>query len=308
MIYIDFPAASHGQFLEYLIHKHILHVQDYQNFLPFTDLGTSHKKPKSFYTSPQVRALHITEWNLGVDITADDKIIRIPVTSNNIYMRFIFWGNKTLRVGDGTFEIDDFEKNTLEKLKHDKYTLLREMIISDQGIKNRYSKVYLRNIFYSQIRENTIYFNKFRNFTCPYFVFDFENFYSFDNFLNTVNSLAMFLHKDDVNKELLFLDYQLFLQNNHVYSMKNRVEEFFNAMLEDKDIDLSLNIIEEAFLNVLITDKFNIHSDISIFEENNSGNSWQIANEIKTVLKNRNINYSLDLAINKQLNQIVYDF
>ena len=67
-------------------------------------------------------------------------------------------------------------------------------------------------------------------------------------------------------------------------------------------------MIEEAFLNVLITENFNIHSNISTFNENYSYDAVAISNEIKQVMKDRNAEFSLDVPINQQLNKIVLEF
>ena len=58
MIYIDFPGGAHGNFLEFIICKHIIRVPEYKDFLPFTNLGTSHIRP--IIQNKLVKADHYT--------------------------------------------------------------------------------------------------------------------------------------------------------------------------------------------------------------------------------------------------------
>lgn len=307
MIYIDFPGGAHGHFLEFIILKHINRVPEYQNFLPFTDIGTSHLK-KQISSGKTVLAVHYSQRNENITIDPDDYIIRIPVINKDLYLKFIIWGNITLRTGDGTFELSDFEINTLEKLKDKKFEILKQHILYEQGIKDIYPRSYLRNIFYSQIREQDNTYTTFKSGICKILNFEFSNFYSWDSFVKNLQNIAGKLRLEFMVTDTLEADYKAFLNKNSVYLMGQKVKHLFEKITDESFIETNLNILEEAFLNVLITDKFNIHSDIRTFNNCYKVNSIEIAYEIKQILKKRNADFSLEMPIAQQLDKIVLEF
>jgi hypothetical protein len=90
--------------------------------------------------------------------------------------------------------------------------------------------------------------------------------------------------------------------------MQENVKALFTAILNDAAYSCSLNILEEAFLNALITQEFNIHSGISTFKDYYTAESTIISVEIKRVLKNRNADFDPSKPISQQLNQVVLEF
>lgn len=305
MIYIDFPGGAHGHFLEFILLKHVMRLPEYENFTPFTKLGTSHKK-LNIINKP-VQALHITQHNIKLKPKENDLVIKIPVYSD-MYIDFLYYGNLLTRVADGNVDLTHLEKNTIEKLSHNKYTIFRQTILNEFGIRKDYSRAQLRNILYSQIRQRGRSFVTFTRLNCKETNFDFAVFYNWDDFLTEINRITKITGNYNVDAGRLLEDYNLFLKNNAVLAMKDNTLSLFNAICSGHSDLFDLNILEEAFLNALITDKFNIHSDLRTFDDYYIPDSGAIATEIKQILRKRNETFSLDLSISQQLDKVVLEF
>lgn len=306
MVYIDFTGGAHGHFLEFIILKHVLRHPAYENFTPFTSLGTAHIKPSLIDKS--VFARHWTEHVPRAKFLADDLVIRIPVDPESIYLYFIFVGNSITRVADITLDLDQLEKNTLEKIPEQKHSNLKKTIMNELGIIRDYPRSKLRNIFYDRIRQRSIKFVDFQAFGAKSIAFNFDSFYNWADFLAGTNNIATALDLPQVDANRLQCDYQEFLKNNAVYWMQENVKALFTAILDDTLYSCSLNILEEAFLNVLITREFNIHSGLSTFKDYYTAEPTAISAEIKRVLKNRNVDFDTAIPISQQLDRVVLEF
>lgn len=306
MIYIDFFGGTHGNFLEFLFSKYVLNIPEYQNHSPFTSTGTSHIKPGVYFHRENIcKADHYSFYTerrnkLIQNIQTDDFLIRIKTSTEDMFYAIY---NSTTRGGDASLDLENLEFDTIRKIKesHNKFhNLLLHIPDAPDTPRN-----ILRNIFYSQIREESLrqHINNFYDFNSNIISVNVHIFYNYDllvNFLNLIaDQLGVQPHFDD------FLEvWQQFISKLECLPRKLKVDNFFEFVLNDVDTDIKFNILEEAYLNVLITELFDIHSDMSIFEDNYPFSSLIISREIKQIMKNRNKSFSLQLPISKQLEMI----
>jgi hypothetical protein len=307
MIYIDFFGGSHGHFLEFLISRYVLQIHEYQNHLPFTPSGTSHIKPtidngqKNICTAEHYSFYTEKQNNLSNKIKSDDLLIRINISTEDIY--YLVY-NTSSRAGDVKMDLDHLEIDTIRKIKEGKEKLQNWLLYLPDTPNTPRS--ILRNMFYSQMREEFHWqqVNNFYDFKCNNIItVNIHTFYNYDLLVNFLNLIADRLgaqpHFDD------FLEvWQQFISKLECLPSKLKVDNFFEFVLNDVDTDIKFNILEEAYLNVLITKLFDIHGDMSIFEDSYPCSSLTISREIKQIMKNRNKSFSLQLPILKQLEMI----
>jgi hypothetical protein len=110
MIYIDFQAGSHGNYLEFACNRHLANIPTSR--LPFGDDGAAHVKP--YLIDPVFKAWHYSN-HLGnrTELT-NSKIISIHITPDDLLQLIAIC---FLRAGSTyNFDCDHLEKNTYHKL------------------------------------------------------------------------------------------------------------------------------------------------------------------------------------------------
>jgi hypothetical protein len=292
MIYIDFYAGSHGHFLEFLINKYVYKDPQFENFLPFTDQGTSHNRvfdPNLTESTLQCQSTHYSyddqqklvgreKLILIKKIKPDDLIIRIVVEHDSLY--YIIYNAHT-RAGDISLDVHSLEVDTVAKLKSAKKFQPWLKFIDHN---NDSPRSILRNMIYSQIREYGMFaqINNFYNFTSPSNVINLEisTFYDINLLSDFLVSVA---DRCSVTVDLTGLReiWEMFISKvESVYSRK-KIDDIFEKIVNNISYDFGkLNIIEEAYLNVRITQTFDIHSGISVFSDNYPSNTKIIKDEI----------------------------
>lgn len=304
MIYIDFFGGTHGNFLEFLIAKHILQLPQYKNFYPFKESGVSHIKPLG---PLKIMSSHFTynDAHHYVNIHPDNLLIQIKVTPNILQDVFVY--NAQQRAGEESTDFNLLVNNYKDALANKKFSVLRNDIAKEYG--DWPSKRELRNIFYNKIlEENEVKIHQqFKQFNLKTIIVPFESFYSYDLLLKELNNIAITLGN---TLELDQIDnaWNKFMSLNEGYKIKLKIDSLFDHVINDISTPLSLNIFEEASLNSRITRGFNIHDSISIFDDNYPYNTQNISNDIKQIMNKRNSEFSLDLPIAKQLEKICLKF
>lgn len=120
MIYIDFQAGSHGNFLEFVCNTALAGVKSTE--LPFNNLGASHEKvydgpvlfESNHYFSHDTRFTNSRV--ISVKISYDDLL---PLSSISL-----------LRAGDHQLNNDELEVDTYNKLNNDAYRWVLDNIIN----------------------------------------------------------------------------------------------------------------------------------------------------------------------------------
>lgn len=283
-IYIDFFDGTHGNFLRYLIYRFVLDDTGFKNKLPFTDIGTSHVR-----ISAEIYKDRVQSFPSGFDIimspSVEDLIIRIVWDPEDAYLSLY---NLIYRAGSG---VDIDQRSSFLPY-------------------NASDRKQIRNKLYSQLREEDYYKlgHIFRNTNgAATHNFKFHSFFNFDALYWELTQVSKLLdartHIDATELQVIF---EQFIAKAHANSSKARIEHIFSILLKDENCDISdLLVIEEAYLNVLITKQFDIHGDLSIFNsEMYPTQLCIITEEIKQVLKNRNSNFDVCTPISDQWEQV----
>ena len=192
MIHIDFYAATHGHFLEYVTNVHLMNVPGDKNI--FDNLGASHAKSSAYDDARKIVCWHYSMWNVPID-DKTDPVIRITFDTKDDDMFFVMLTNLMYRVSTLTFE------------EH-----LENLIPAEV----RNNPAALRNNFYSKINERDTYvdvykkpFNEIKN---PIYNFPITSFYSYTNFCKQLNDLALYLNQPFKVDASLYILWQQFIE------------------------------------------------------------------------------------------------
>jgi hypothetical protein len=291
MVYIDYFGGMHGNFLEFLIAKHIFCLPKYKNWFPFKDSGVSHLKhrvpPYKYVCADHFTYNPNPHSYITVDEHVSNVLIQILAKPNHLQDVLVF--NTWQRAGETPVNFCSID-SILTK-------------IESHGEKSRQS---IRNILYWQILDKT-YIDANTNFIkyqLPTITIDFHNFYTYDSLIleleKIANATTGLLDKTDIEQAWL-----MFMQLNVGYHIKLKIDKMFLDMLEDKNVNFNLDIYEEASFNSRLANYFNIHNDICAFGNDYPSDTLSMAKDIKQVMKNRNPEFLLELPISQQLDKIV---
>lgn len=305
MIYIDFFGGSHGNFLQFLIAKHILKLPQYKNFFPFKKSGVSHIKPT---VHPNVIANHFTYGSdkvIPIKESPENFLIQIKVTPNVLQDVFAF--NAVQRAGEAPIDFDLLVNDYKAALVHDKWASFLKDITKEYG--GRPTKRDLRNKFYSLIFEKDFVeiHQKFKKYNLKTIAVPFESFYSYDLLVKQLYDIAIFIN-NPLEIDQVDIAWNKFMELNEGYKIKLKIDSLFNNIINDIATPISLNIFEEASLNSRITKFFNIQDGISTFDNVYPYNTQDISIDIKKIMNKRNPEFSTNISIAKQLEKISLEF
>lgn len=290
MIYIDYFGGTHGQFLEFLVAKHILCLPQYQNYYPFKSSGVSHLKPIEPFA--YVCADHFSYGpitGVRIDENISNLLIQIIIEPQKLQDIFVF--NIWQRAGEKPVDFNNLN-SVYEK-------------INPTDLPKNITRQVLRNLIYSQIREDWFVYkhNDLINYNISKVQVKFENFYSYEKLLFELEKIAAKIQKE-LQTNNLRETWKKFIELNSGYQIRLKIDEIFANVVQDNAMNLKLDLYEEASLNARITTQFDIHSDISVFDDRYPQNTILIAQDIKSVMKSRNPKFSMHLPIDKQLDKI----
>lgn len=254
MIALDFYSGSHGHFLEYLINTYIFRGPK----VPLmTDLGTCHlaKKNTEYLANQVIKCGHYSEFNLPTN-HSPEKIIRISVKSE--LERICYQINVFCRAGD-------IPSNN-------------KILSIPIGIRNNPAR--LRNDFYSKFYNDGYCIpDQWRWPAVPYYEFPLENLYDLQKLYCGLKKISDFLQHSFNPDQTLAILWQDFMNKNHGWIKWNRMQQILTNVLMNKDIKIELDVIEQALLNYMLTESYNIH-DGKLFENSeyptNTGEIYSI--------------------------------
>lgn len=122
MIYIDFQAGSHGNYLEFVCNKFLAGVDC--NNLPFNMLGASHQK--GYLGEEKFQANHYFEFRGKKTSLTNSKIISIQITHDDLLPLSSI---SLLRAGDYNIDNDELEIDTYHKLNNEDYKWVLKNLI-----------------------------------------------------------------------------------------------------------------------------------------------------------------------------------
>lgn len=166
MIYIDFQAGAHGNYLEFVCNKFLAQVD--VNGLPFNQFGASHNK---HYLQPKVfTAGHYFEYRGNRIELNNSKVISVQIDLTDLLP---LMSVSLLRAGDYNIDNDQLEINTYNKLNNLDYRWALDNII--------------QSFFQTQIHDS---YQAVRDSSWP----DVNNIQDFQNLPNWIQQECLTLH------------------------------------------------------------------------------------------------------------------
>lgn len=281
---IDFVGGSHGNFLEFILNKLILKNI---NYLPFTELGTSHNKCYDKFSMP-VQANHYTLFNRN---TKSNNVIHILVTEEDDLLQLM--SISLFRSGDFAIKDDELEINTYDKLNNECYKNLLSNINSSYNILLNDSQPHcpryiLREFFKfgfklpsinNFVRISNTALEKFKSQKC--FLFPIKSFYNYNSFINELQSIKNFYKLDF---ELIDLKeiHDNFLKNlNCFLNLTARANEIISCVKDNQNFDIGkLTLFQESYINAKLENIYNI--EMPFMQNTYFANTYEIITYIHT--------------------------
>jgi len=240
MIKIDFHAATHGHFLEYVTNIYIMGTNPGYSS-PFTpNVGSAHNTDDIYQANKVVRCGHFTKVSGGhyadpkyIDhvFNPTDQIIKIDIQQSNDKAYIIALTNLLYRAG----------------------TSLQDNLLNSFPEHIRNDRIAFRNDFFSKINERELYGNLFPQIPdsvdCT-FNFPFMCFYSFVEFAKKLKELADWLGREFVYKPELYLLWAEFISRNQGYTSFNKCSKIIENILGNINSSIEgCTELEEAWIN-----------------------------------------------------------
>ena len=254
---IDFFGGTHGQFLE-LVVNHAIDNNSYDiSKNQFTATGACHNKNQDNSYQPITRAQH---WSLqNFPLNDEDFVIRITVEPEYFLIAVI---NSFLRAGDQSLDLVDLQNQTYKKIADlPKLKLFLKTLIDNHGLVESYSRRILRHYFASMFAVPEYGVGMFNNWVPvrQSHNFKFSSFFSLETFYLELQSIAKFVNlKFAPSLELVELHRQ-FIERNQGWQSYKKCSKIIKSIIEQKTIELNLNLVEEAWINWRISQLFNIY-------------------------------------------------
>jgi hypothetical protein len=236
---IDFYPGSHGHFLEYVVNCWIFNGPRIPNI--FTDNGTCHLTygDYAYVSSKRVLCNHFSEMKIFYPESCT-KIIRISV--NSFFEECCLQMNVINRAGDIPRHI-------------------KEQSLPDQVLA---SVDRVRNDYYSKFldRQNNAASNiEWAVTDCPVLEISMADLYDLRMFFAALQKIAYFLNRKFTPDDELTQLWYKFVSLNHGLRSWNLVNEFVTAVLSNRELDVCLNVEEQALANVFFSQSLNIYDN-----------------------------------------------
>jgi len=259
---IDFFGGLHGNFLE-LVVNHAIDQNPYDISTPqFSDNGACHKKMEGGHYQPITVASHFSYLNKTFDL--NDQVIRIVPKQEDMLIAitnsFLRAGN---RIGDKTFDLDNLEINTIEKLSvFSKAANFLKILIRDCGETKDYPRGVLRNYFYSMFDDPANGIDMMTDWLPAqhHHNFAFGSFFDINLFFESLQKIANFVNLQFLPTPALVNLHSEFLRLNQGYHSQLKCNKIIEAIITNQSMPLQLNIIEEAWVNYRISRTFNLYA------------------------------------------------
>jgi hypothetical protein len=272
---IDFFGGLHGNYLE-LVVNHAIDQNHYDITRPqFNENGACHYKNLDSDYSPITIARHYSFFN--IPFNDSDLVIRISPEPNDMLIAVT---NSFLRAGDQKYDIDSLETNTIEKLKKlPKGKSFLNTLLQDYGEMKNYPRRVLRNYFYSMFDDPDNGINMMTNWqpTLRSHNFAFGSFFNLDYFFENLQKISEFVNLEFCPTRELVNLHQDFLSMNQGYKSHQKCETVMQAIISNQPMPLTLNIIEEAWINYRISRSFNLYDVAELTLDNYPTNVKRIS-------------------------------
>ena len=230
MIKIDFHGSTHGHFLEYVTNVWIMQTTPSNSSIFKPPTYSAHAPDINYTSNRLIRCGHFSDPKFGLTIAPDDTLIRICFDQTNDKEFFIAITNLIHKAGDVGFA--------------------KQMSMIPEHIRN--SAVAVRNNWYSKFNERETFadfYNEFLPVDNPVFEFDFQAFFSFQEFCKTLSALSQFLNQTFFPDQALHDLWSTFIRVNQGYQSFCKCDALLNSVFANESSIVDCTPIEQGWLN-----------------------------------------------------------
>lgn len=273
---IDFFGGLHGNFLELVINCWIDKNQyDISSRVQFTSIGSCHVKDRRPEYTPITKAEHYSWFNLPFD--DDDLVIRIVPEPPDLLIAVT---NSFTRAGGQVLDINSLEIDTRAKMEP--LSKLRDFLhtlIKHHGPADQYPRSVLRKYFYSMFDDHAHGLGMFTSWlpAKKTYQFRFSSFFDTADFFQELQGVSKFVNLEFVPDPKLADLHSEFLSRNQGYASQLKCSKIINNIINQKSMDMQLNIVEEAWINYKITRLFNFYDHPMLEKDNYPRNTLEIS-------------------------------
>jgi len=259
---IDFAPAMHGHFLEYVINAYIYNAPQVNSI--FNDAGTMDEilLNTEYMQSRQIMCGHYSSESVAIPNV--DRSIFIKC-SNTTDFDFILLSNILFRAGtpDSGCVNDRISQLTID-FKNDWYDKLQ-------------NRSFMSVIGY-----------RLNDYTIPTLYVEYESFFRLDMFITMLANIAVFLNSDFKPDSSLIKLYDTFMLNNQGYQLYRKSLILLDDVLRNKKTKIDDNQMIQAYLNLRLTQMFDIWSGELFTPHYYPANTREVNKIIERHLLNQN--------------------
>lgn len=280
---IDFVAGTHGNFLEVILNKGFGFTPDFTN--PFTPLGTSHNKSKSYHQNKVFEADH---WSERRNLIGVEKIISITFSQQDL---LLVASVSLARAGDMALHNNDLEINTVEKLNNDYYkdtlqNLLQSYPDVDISCGNIPRNI-LREFYKFGFKDPNIngYWLKLQQLKYQsdqqICYVNFQDFYDESKFVQMLKRIELFVGLPFVLDSTTVDLHTQFLLKNSYRNHQQQCDAVVAAVQQAQHIDLpKLTLFQESYINAVLENIYG--KEMPFHDQNYFTSTKDVLNYIET--------------------------
>jgi hypothetical protein len=276
---IDFFGGTHGNFLELMLNLFVYQIKFDQTQSFFNENGACHLKNKASSYEPMIKQYHYSFFN--EKFNPDDLVIEIHCSPSDMLAAVT---NSFLRSGDQKLDLYNLHIDTINKLRSmPKALKFLNNLLDQHGAQEHYSKIIIRNYFYSMFAVPEFGIDMFNTFkhTGQKYIFPFYAFFDIEDFFLNLNLCAFFLNQDFYPNDNCVSIWKEFIEHNQGYHSQLRCKKILKAILSKSSMKIDkLNLIEEAWIIHMIAQIFRCYDHPIFFTEDFPSDTIEISNKI----------------------------
>lgn len=273
MIIIDFPPGAHGHFLSYVVNQYIFDIGVPIDNL-FQTSGAAHfiNTNKEFLSKRIVLHGHYSYFDYPYP-SDTSQIIKIKYDPDFDFLLLI---NIYHRCHPTAVKATDVNIEDIKKLHVD------SMFLNDHNTKT------MRDNWYAKLMENHLNgYSVSRSTDLPVFDFNFQSFFTLENFIEELSLCADFCKmKLNFNENLVIL-HQKFLEINQGYHKWIHGKRIIDSVLTKQNLPISADDWQlQSYINYRISRIFKIHDGPLFDSDSYPGTTIEIHEVISNFIKN----------------------
>jgi len=283
---IDFVGGTHGNFLEFILN---LCLTNKKLGMPFTQIGTSHKKSyvekaQSVHSDHYMTEKIPFKGNNIIVIEIDKKVNLLNLQSIILY-----------RAGDRKIETHDLHIKTFHKLNIKMYKSLLQNLCKSYNVnlselEPNCPRHILREFFKHAYRDNSLFgptdgqeefINSLIKEGKKLYRFPVSSFYNYENFDREIKNIQQFYNFNFLNYEYKEEHREFLHYLEYFLSLNILPDKIINAVEHELDLEFdNLTILQESYINGNLERIFN--KEMPFLQEKYFINTRQIIDYLKT--------------------------